>query len=1475
MAGALVGGAFLSGFINVVFDRFLSSEAANLIIGKKLGPDLVERLRISLHAAEALVDDAEYKQLDNPSVKDWLNSLREVVYVADDLLDSVLTIEATRKELSVIPIVGIGGVGKTTLAQWLYNNDKLMEGFQVKEWVCISEHFDIAQVTKNIIGQNARCIDDFNSLQLELKEKLSAKKFFIVLDDVWSDDGDVWKKFKTPFQYGAKGSTILVTTRVKEVASVVQTCPPYVLSELSEDCCWSVFANNACFPESNGSSILEEIGRKIVKKCKGLPLAVETLGRMLRTKHNVKEWEDVLISDIWEFSVKNSKIIPALLISYFHLPAHLKRCFVHCSLYPKDYDFDKAELILLWMAEDLLRPPKRGESLEEVGCECFDELASRLFFKQHKDSSKNFVMHDLLHDLALFLAGDFYCRFKELGDAEHICPQTRHLSYESLSHLISNDFDSISKVESLRTFLPTKIFSCSDNIDCVTCILISKLKYLRVLSFLWFTKLDVLPDSIGELIHLRYLDLSWTYIKTLPESLCSLCNLQTLKLYYCRKLATLPSGLHNLVSLRHLDIRGTSLEEMPGKMSKLNQLHILSYFVVGKYEDNGIQELGGLVNLHGSVEIKKLENIVDVKEAMRAKIMDKKHIDELCLEWSSGDDLVSSTQKERDILDKLQPRSGLKVLRIWGYKGTIFPDWLGNCSYENMTRVSLKSCKNCCMLPSLGQLPSLKLLRIRGFGQLRSIGEEFYKNEGDHHSSRIAPFPSLETLEFDNMACWESPLPSLHSLKIKGCPNICRLGEGGLPPNLKSLEVGICEQQMRDLSWMGNLHALTHLTINGYKYYFVVGKHKDNGIQELGEMSNLQGSFEIRKLENIVDVKEAENARMINKNLISKLYLGWSLGGDMVSNTQTEREILHSLEPHNGLKELTIRGYRGTIFPDWLGHCSYNIMTHVSLESCNNCCMLPSLGQLPSLKSLYIQDFGQLSSIGIEFYKDEDNPSLHIAPPFPLLEILTFDKMACWEELEEGDLPPNLKVLEVGICEEQMRDLSWMPNLHALTRLIINGSWCKSIKSYPELIPAPYAPIILFYTSQNDTNTLLEVPKKLELLKQSLSETLTQFYPLGGKIKHELSIDCNDEGANFVVSKVKCHLSVFLSHPNLTLLHKFLPSDELVSKESNFGTYVTNIQVNVFQCGGIAIGTRISHRIIDGAALATFLKCWSERARGCKHLTQPKFIASSVFPTNSLWLRDLSMGMWGSLFRQGKGVTKRFLFTNKAISTLKVQISAKYCYDVAEDSPTRLETVSAILWKCLMAASQSRFEVQRSSFVTHLVNLRRRMDEALCPDHTMGNLVWLVSAKHFDEHGTSMDDLACKLRNTISRIDKDFVNELRSEKGISIMKDSLRKICELRSRNEMEHFGFSSWCNLGFYEADFGWGKPTWVSSVASNGSVFMNLIILVDTKLKDGIEAWVTLDEHDMNHLISNTEILNYATLNPSPLAKVNKSFP
>ncbi|XP_057741729.1 putative disease resistance protein At3g14460 [Arachis stenosperma] len=1141
MAGALVGGAFLSGFINVVVERFLTTDAVNLVLGKKLGPDLVERLKISLHAAEALVGDAEYKQLCNQAVKDWLNSLRDAVYMADDLLDAVLTKAATQMEvrsfwpsfllnreremvdkmeevvrrieflekqkdflslektteknflswripstslvdgnkilgrekdeqeiikilddnrehqLSVIPIVGIGGVGKTTLAQWVYNNQMLMDEFQIKKWVCVSESFNIFEVTKNIIGQDVGNIHDLDSLQLALKEKLSNKKFFIVLDDVWSDDPHVWEQFRIPFQYGAKGSTILVTTRVKQVASIVQTCTPYILSELSDDCCWSVFANNACFPKSNGSSALEEIGRKIANKCKGLPLAAETLGRMLRMKHDVKEWEAVLINDIWEFSVKNSKIIPALLISYFHLPAYLKRCFIYCSLYPKDYWFSKDELVLLWMAEDLLRPPNKreGESLEQVGYKCFEELASRLFFKPQNDIFQSYVMHDLMHDLALFLAGDFYCRFEELGDVEHMCTQTRHLSYESLSHLNSKNLDSISKAESLRTFLAINFSSHSDNIDGVTCTLISKLKYLRVLSFFSFEGLNVLPNSIGELTYLRYLNLSRTNIRTLPESLCDLYNLQTLKLDECSRLTVLPNSMHKLVNLLHLCIWGTSLEEMPRKMSKLKQLHILSYFIVGKHEDNGIQELGGLLNLNGFIEIKKLENVVDVKEAKSARIIDKKHIDSLWLEWSSGDDMVSNTQTEREILDSLQPHNGLKMLRINGYKGTIFPNWVGHCSYQNMTHVSLASCNNCCMLPSLGQLPSLKSLGIQGFGQLKSIGMEFYKNEGNYHSSPFAAFPSLETLEIWDMACleeWHLPdsetFPQLRELRISSCP---------------MLNGAMLSQVFSSLS---DVSKVCSLDISGY--------YEESFQQMLfdGDTLSIKGCQSM--VDSMFGAMIINHLTCLQEISISGCSSAVSFPGDCLPKS---------------LQKLTISAYKELEFSQH----KHNIMD-LNIDFCDSLTSL-SLDAFPNLKNLSIEGCSNLESVSMSEPPHAAVETLVLrccpkfasfpkgglaAPNLTHLTIIDCKKLEalpsdmntllpnlqslhmqlCSEicEVPEGGLPPKLKELSVGCSEKQFRALSSMGNLDSLTRLNIHGYDSYSLRSYPKVASLPRLP---------------------------------------------------------------------------------------------------------------------------------------------------------------------------------------------------------------------------------------------------------------------------------------------------------------------------------------------------------------------------------------------------------------------------------
>ncbi|KAL7234418.1 hypothetical protein ACSBR1_017922 [Camellia fascicularis] len=748
-----------------------------------------------------------------------------------EIIDFLLSNESSDNKVGVIPIVGMGGLGKTTLAQMVYNDEMVNKNFDLKAWVCVSDEFDILRISKVILESITSKSCEFKELdqvQVKLKKNLVGKKILIVLDDVWDKKYNDWNVLQSPFNDGAPGSKIIVTTRDRDVASIMRTVQNHLLQHLSDDDCWSVFEQHAFGNRSlDANPNLVFIGRKIVEKCKGLPLAARTLGGLLRCKERDDEWQIVLNSKIWDLTEQGNEIPPALRLSYHHLPSHLKRCFAYCSILPKDYEFEEEELVFLWMAEGLLQQQNGKKRMEDLGVEYFRELQSRSFFQPSSGGeSSKFVMHDLIDDLSQSVAGHTCFRLEDkLKDQE----QCKKLKSARHSSFMQSEFDAIKKfetfyeAENVRTFLPLSLDkdeSCYLTSD-VPLYLLPKMKRLRVLSLNRYHIGDeLITKSIGDLKHVRYLNLSYTKIKTVPESLGNLYNLQTLMLRGCPELKRLPAYMGNLINLRHLDmIDSNSLEEMPQGIDKLTSLQTLSNFIVTK--DNGfrIRELGNLIHLGGKLCISGIENVVDPLDAREVCLNDKQGIDVLTMVWSSESlDRLRNEMVETEVLDILQPHKKLKELYIRGYHGMSFPTWIGDPLFSNMVCMKLQNCKNCTSLPPLGQLPSLKDLHIEGMSAVKHVGCEFY---GQHCAK---PFPLLETLCFENMSEWEDwyifgidrevqTFTSVSKLSIKECPKLMRMFPSNLPC-LKTLEIINCPQLLVEASSLV-LPSLTSLSMSG------------------------------------------------------------------------------------------------------------------------------------------------------------------------------------------------------------------------------------------------------------------------------------------------------------------------------------------------------------------------------------------------------------------------------------------------------------------------------------------------------------------------------------------------------------------------------------------------------------------------------------------------------------------------------------
>ncbi|KAH9750785.1 hypothetical protein KPL71_014011 [Citrus sinensis] len=288
-----------------------------------------------------------------------------------------------QKGLHIISIVGMGGIGKTTLAQLACNHDEVKRKFDKILWVCVSETFEEFRVAKAIVevldGRESH-LAEFHSLLQHIYESIAGKSFLLVLDDVWDGNYLKWEPFYRCLKNGLHGSKILVTTRKGSVASMMGSIDIISVKELAEEECWLLFNKIAFFDRSiEEREKLEQIGERIGGKCKGLPLAAKTIGSLMCSKQTEEEWKRILNSDLWKVEEIEKDVLSSLLLSYNDLPSRVKRCFSYCDVFPKDYNIEKDKLITLWMAQGYLSA-EEDEEMETVECK----------------------MHDMVHDFARF-----------------------------------------------------------------------------------------------------------------------------------------------------------------------------------------------------------------------------------------------------------------------------------------------------------------------------------------------------------------------------------------------------------------------------------------------------------------------------------------------------------------------------------------------------------------------------------------------------------------------------------------------------------------------------------------------------------------------------------------------------------------------------------------------------------------------------------------------------------------------------------------------------------------------------------------------------------------------------------------------------------------------------------------------------------------------------------------------------------------
>ncbi|CDP14809.1 unnamed protein product [Coffea canephora] len=894
----------------------------------------------------------------------------------------------------------MGGQGKTTLARMVLKNESVTKYFDEKIWVCVSDDFKVDRLLNEMLqslGKKDAKTTNKEALVRKLQENLKGKSYLLVLDDIWNKNRAKWDDMRICLLAigGAPGSKILVTTRSDEVASEMQTSDVHHLDSLSDDHSCMLFEKLA-FADCGArrTQDLVDIGRKILKKCGGVPLAIKAIGHLLNSKKDASEWLKLEKSEIWNESMNTEGgVISVLKLSYDNLPSwSVKQCFASCSIFSKGTEMEKESLIQIWMAQGLINDAKGGGHLqmEDIGSNYFNILLrSSLLQATSKNSIygiKGCRMHDLVHDLSLQVSNNCFVNTKD-GMAVSHEDEVMHLNIFNMSRgkMLKN-------IEGIPPNLQTLYYIGDDGIMLED--ILERSRYLCVLKVVC-RDVTHLPNSVGSMKHLRHLDISQTGITALPDSITKLYNLMTLKANY---LVEVPKKFSNLINLRHLefseDHRGLSRCLFPG-IGQLANLRTLPHFRVSQDKGCQLEELEHLRNLRGELKIFGLENVSSFESAAKAKLSEKSSIRGLRLSWDDTKEDCDDNNIN-SVMEGLQPHPDLKSLAINGFKGSRLPSWM--VLLRSLVEIKLTRLGKCEQVPPLGDLPCLESLWMASLHNVKRIGAEFYE------AKPITLFPKLERFWLQDMGSLEewsdAMVPSDSSSSIKVFPNLRDLRISGLP-------------KLAVLPDMENLTSLEHLS----------------GCP----------AFESLSLENLT-LRKLEIWRCGSLACIRNLNSLTSLESFILEDCPALESL--SLENLTALAKLSIWGC-GSLA------CIRNVNSLTSLESLY-------LHDCPALldASLDMKNPQSLRTLGISRC-DKLNLSLsNNLEKFTSLQRLTIhsDDPGSWPIMVLHHLA-NLRELELGGFSDDLDHFPWpdsTTNLVSLERLELRG-WPK-VTSLPDQI---------------------------------------------------------------------------------------------------------------------------------------------------------------------------------------------------------------------------------------------------------------------------------------------------------------------------------------------------------------------------------------------------------------------------------------